>query len=169
MREDIFEQSLHGELREREYISHPSFAMLFSYAQSDLEAPERRRVNAHIVSCRRCQEELATIRVEWSALERVLPRLARASLSASAPSVIERLRALGAAITEKFWGRPAFYGHVAAYATAAVLLIALNLYQLQISEAPGFQGGGGVWWAQWPLLAWGVLLAGHLWKSRKRR
>lgn len=164
---DLFEQGLRGELRERQYISHPSFAVLFGYAQSALEAPERGRVSAHIARCRRCQEEVVAIRFELAALERALPRLGREALAQ--PSGLARLRAFGAAITEKLWGRPALYGHVAVYATAALVLIALNFDQLQSAAGPGYQGGGGVWWVQWPLLAWGGLLIIHLWRSWKRR
>ncbi len=167
---DLFEQGLRGELREREFFSHPSFAALFSYAQGCRGGPltvEFDRVSAHVVGCRRCQEELATMRYELAALERALSRLARASLAR--PSILERLRALGATISERLWGRPALYGHVAVYATAALLLIALNLSQLWVAEEPGFQGGGGVWWVQWPLLAWGGLLIIHLWRSWKRQ
>jgi anti-sigma factor RsiW len=168
---DLFERGLRGELREREFFSHPSFAELFRYAQGrgdsplGAEASEFARVSAHVVGCRRCQQELATLRYELAALSEALPRLGHQAFAR--PSVLERLRA--AVRREELWGRPALYGHLFVYATAALLLIALNLSQLRGVEDPGYQGGAASWWVQWPLLAWGVLLAVHLWKGWRRR
>ncbi|MCS6903465.1 MAG: 2TM domain-containing protein [Candidatus Bipolaricaulota bacterium] len=167
MTRDLFEQSLHGELRERRFRSHPSFAKLLSYAQHELEALERRRVSAHLVGCRRCQEEFVTIQSELRVLERALPKLR--PVSALSMGVVERLRALGNSLGERLWGRPAVYAHVAAYATAAVVLVWLNLSQLGIPSEPGVQGGGGVWWVQWPLIVWGLLVLGHGYRVWRRR
>ncbi|MCS6936140.1 MAG: 2TM domain-containing protein [Candidatus Bipolaricaulota bacterium] len=167
MTPDLFEQGLRGELRERVLRSHPSFAKLLSYAQDDLEAPERRRVSAHLVGCRRCQEELVAIRSELVVLERALPKLR--PVSAPSMGVSERLRALGNSLSERLWGRPAVYAHVAVYATAAVVLVLLNLSQLAVPSEPGVQGGGGVWWVQWPLLGWGALVLWHSYRVWRRR
>lgn len=170
MSNDLLEQSLRGELRERAYSNHPSFAMLFSYARHELEAPERRRVSAHLVGCRRCQEELTAVRFELATLDQALPRLAQEPLSTA--GMIERLRALWRSLIERLWRRPALYGHAAAYATVALLLIVLNLQQLQIAAEPGFQGGEASWWVQWPLLAWGAALLGHgyrVWRQGSSR
>lgn len=165
MTHDLFEEHLRGELRVRLFEHHPSFAMLLSYAQRELEASERRRVSVHIVGCQRCQEELATVRSELAVLERALPQLGRAP----APGVLERLRALTGSFGERIWGRPAFYGHVVVYATATVILVLLNLFQMGIPREPGVQGGGGVWWVQWPLVVWAALLVWHGYRVWRRR
>jgi|FaiFalDrversion2_1042247.scaffolds.fasta_scaffold03625_1 hypothetical protein len=160
MTEDIFARSLHGELRELAHTAHPSFAQLLSYAQHE----RTEWVSAHVVTCGQCQQELHKIRVELAALEEALPQLA----PRPAPSLVERLKTLWQGWSQKLLPRPVFYGHVVAYATAALLLVLLNLGQLQISAEPGLQGGGAGWWVQWPLLVWAALLLWHGYRVWRR-
>jgi hypothetical protein len=42
-----------------------------------------------------------------------------------------------------------FYIHLAVYVVVNAILIAINAFS------------GGVWWAQWPLIGWGIGLVGH--------
>ncbi len=162
MTEDIFARSLHGELRELAHTAHPSFAQLLSYAQHD----RTERLSAHVVTCAHCQQELQKIRAELAALERAWPRLAPRPIAA--PSLTEHLKALWQRWSQKLLPRPVFYGHVVAYATAALLLVFLNLGQLQVPPESGFQGDGANWWAQWPLLVWGVVLLWHGYRVWRR-
>lgn len=162
MTEDIFARSLHGELRDRAHTAHPSFAQLLRYAQHE----RTERLSAHVVTCAHCQQELSVIRAELTVLERVLPNLALRE--DRAPSPAEQWGRLWRVWRERLEHKPIFYGHVVAYATAAVLLIALNLSQFQIPQEPGFLGGGGVWWAQWPLFVWAALLLWHGYRVWRR-
>jgi hypothetical protein len=42
-----------------------------------------------------------------------------------------------------------FYGHLAIFVLVNAMLITLNAVN------------GGTWWAQWPLIGWGIGLLGH--------
>jgi hypothetical protein len=162
---DSFFQYFRGELRNRAHQSHPSFSALLSYAEGEIaEDPEG--VSAHVVTCAPCQRELAEIRAELGLIERAMPKLLE--LPTRRKSLGDRWRDLRHVVAGQLWKRPAVYGHTLAYATAALLLIALNFNQLRPSGEPGYQGGGGIWWVQWPLLIWGAVLLWHGYRAWRR-
>ncbi|MBI1744756.1 2TM domain-containing protein [Candidatus Acetothermia bacterium] len=167
--EDIFEQSLRGELREIAHSSHPSFAMLFSHAQQNLEASQQGSLMAHVVSCARCQRELQTIREELTVLDQALPQFLRQSMEEKPSPVIRETN-----LWQRWWqsirAHPFFYVHVSTYAAAAAVLIAFNRSQMCFpTPSIGCPQSSVSWWVQWFLVPWGLLLAAHIWKTFKNR
>ncbi|MBI3660568.1 2TM domain-containing protein [Candidatus Acetothermia bacterium] len=166
--EDIFEQSLRGELGEIAHSSHPSFAMLFSHAQQNAEASQQSSLMVHVATCARCQRELRTIREELIALDQALPRFLHQSIEKSSPLMQETT--LWARWWQNIRAHPFFYVHVATYAAAAAVLIAFNLNQMCFpTPSRGCLQSSVPWWVQWPLIAWGFILAWHFWKTFKKQ
>jgi len=175
-----FLEEAQPKLEHTEYSQHPSKEMLTAYVYDQLDASLLSRISAHVITCQVCYEEVRRLKSELEVLEgrlaSALPDPLKTCIEAEktwrrawaptrwAKTFLERvLEGWGGAVP---WKRRAFLGHAVAYATAAALLVVVNIIldRLLVPTPSPLASPVRVtrWWTYlyWTLLPWGLFLLG---------
>lgn len=170
--ERFFEEVFRGELEWIQRESHPSFQTLMGFVVGELDEGLLSRISVHAATCRQCSNEIRSIREELGVLDEVLPEILILRKEEEREKAVGKIKRLEVVASVTSWlkafkiknllTRPAFYAHLGAYATATAILLALNIIQDPIPPEPGLAAvGEKIWWFQWPVLLWGILVAWH--------
>ncbi|MBI1742424.1 2TM domain-containing protein [Candidatus Acetothermia bacterium] len=175
----FIEEIFRGEL-EMEHREHPSFSVLWQYVSRRLDSELSQKISLHIASCSKCVADLEEIKSEQASLLTEGSRLLPDPLESfpEKTTYAARGRAALARWSELFFGRKVVLRHVLIYAMGSLVLFGANAVINKLTEPPpnpiiSPEPYTPNWWALWPVLVWGGLLALHIvfiaiWYWRRR-
>ena len=118
MMERFFEEVFRGELEEIQRKSHPSFQALIGFVTGELDVELSTKISVHVATCRRCSDEVRSIRGELKLLDEGLPKILtlreeeeRAAGKIRPTALITSITSWLKSFKPKALTRPAFYAH----------------------------------------------------------